>query len=108
MELVLTTQEPVIHRIGIEAWREELDLYYMEMAKFESMDLEDIFTHLAGYSARVSGIRSQIVRSTRRDITAFRQQEIDPFIDECDRQFKIWSRVHTVRAQDWEMTKVMT
>ena len=109
MELVLASAETRTSvLLAISDWRDELDAYYAEMKKFESMELDEILMKLAGFSSRFSYIRSLTVRSVRKEATAFRTTEIDPFITECDRQFKIWSRVLSVKMQDWAMERGTT
>ena len=83
-------------RNGIAAWRNELDAYYETMRKFEGMDISHVFMSLAAMSARASEIRSLLVRDQGRSANGFRTQEIDPFLSETDRQFKVWSRVQAV------------
>lgn len=88
----------------LDVWRSELDSYYSEMRKFESMDPVEVFLRLSAFSARASEIRSVIVRSENRRHTSFRTQEIDPFIDECDRQFKLHSRIQSTREMEFRIS----
>jgi hypothetical protein len=81
---------------SLEAWRRELDSYYAQMKDFVIADPAEIFTCIAGMTARASEIRSQIVRQENRILQGFRTKELDPFITECERQFKVWSRAFTV------------
>jgi hypothetical protein len=84
--------------------RTELDNYYREMQDFDKIDPGQIFKRLAAMSARASFIRSKIVRRSQGpDVNNFRTKEIDPFIAEVDRQFKVWSRYLSVVQIDWEM-----
>lgn len=89
---------------SIDVWRTELDDYYGEMQGFGNMDPVEVFLRLSAYSARASEIRSQIVRSENRRHLSFRTQEIDPFIDECDRQFKLHSRIQATREMEFKMS----
>lgn len=86
----------------IQEWRKELDSYYAQMKDFVIADPAEIFTRIAGMTARASEIRSRIVRSESRILQNFRTKELDPFIVECDRQFKIWSRAFTVYQTEAE------
>lgn len=86
-------------------WRKEIDGFYAVMDTFSAMDPSDIFRSLSSMSSRMSYIRGQIVRSENRQWGNFRTKEIDPFIAECDRQFKLWSRCFTTATLDWEMSK---
>lgn len=83
-------------------WRRELDSYYTQMKDFVISDPAEIFTCIAGMTARASEIRSRIVRSENRILQNFRTKELDPFIVECDRQFKVWSRAFTVYQTEAE------
>lgn len=83
----------------------ELDGYYVEMKQFLSMEPTEIYMKLAAWSARASEIRSRLVRQESRKAQAFRTREVDPFIDECDRQFKIYSRIQSCRQQEWDMQR---
>lgn len=88
--------------------RLELDEYYSEMLRFRDMEPDEIFMRLSAYSARASYIRSDIMRAQNRTLTAFRTGEIDPFLTECDRQFKVWSRVFAVTSLDWNLARGQT
>lgn len=99
VEKDLGTQEPIL------SWRQEIDNYYDEMRAFNSCDITEILRKLSSMSARMSAIRSQLVRSPKRVAAAFRTQEVDPFLEECDRQFKIWSRFQAVMTLEWDMAK---
>lgn len=89
----------------LNAYRKEMDNFYKEMRNFHSEDPAVIFREIAAMTARFSHIRSQIVRAESKVWQNFRTKEVDPFIEECDRQFKIWSRAFSVQTLDWEMTK---
>lgn len=86
--------------------REEIDGFFDIMNAFPAFDSSEIFQNIAAFTARASFIRTQIMRMPEnRQMTNFRTKELDPFIEECDRQFKIWSRAFSVQSQEWEMTK---
>lgn len=121
MELKLTQDSTVVpHRkpkqVGVKPvsnssnstvvlWREELDSYYELMETFETYDVDEILRALSAMTARVSHIRSSVVRNENRQTQSFRTRELDPFLEEADRQFKIWSRILSIRSMDWEMSK---
>ena len=92
-------------RSKVGGWRAEIDAFYETMQHFNNADMSEILGHLSSFSARMSAVRSQIVRSESRMMNNFRTKEIDPFLEECDRQYKIWSRQLTVLQNEWEMTK---
>ena len=89
----------------LSAYRKEMDECYEIMKAFHSEDPAVIFKEIAAMTARFSHIRSQIVRVESKTWQNFRTKEVDPFLEECDRQFKIWSRAFSVQTLDWEMTK---
>lgn len=98
--------EPVSRRFGreeLKSWRAELDHFYEVMGQF-GVNEDTIFQDLSSMSARVSQMRSLVVRVENKALQVFRTQEIDPFLKECDRQFKLWSRVLTVHQHEWELT----
>ena len=90
-------------RESLEQWRAELDTFYDLMNDFGDYE-DEIFRSLSAMSSRVSQIRTQVVRKENRALQVFRTQEVDPFLKECDRQFKIWSRILTVSQHEWEIT----
>ena len=50
-------------------------------------------------------IRTKIVRTENKRYSSFRTKEIEPFITECQFQFKVYSRMHSVTSLEWEMVK---
>lgn len=98
------TAAPALNANDISGWRDELDHYFLSMQQFAQCEVDEIFMTLAGFSARASEIRSRLVRMQTRVSQSFRTQEIDPFLEECDRQFKLWSRVQAVREMDFKLS----
>lgn len=91
---------------NLDAWRAELDGFFDLMNTFSVMPSQEVLQNLASFSSRASYIRSQIMRlPENKRTTSFRTRELDPFLDECDRQFRIWSRCFAVQAQEWEISK---
>lgn len=82
----------------------EVDSWYVAMRSFGEHDPSDIFMSLAGISARASELRTQVQRSDNRRLTAFRTRELEPALDEVDRQFKLWSRVQSVRDLEFRLS----
>lgn len=88
----------------LEKIREELDQFYDLMNSFGSMDSSEILQNLAAFTARASFVRTQIMRlPENRLMTNFRTKELDPFIEECQFQFKVWSRYISVMHAEMEM-----
>lgn len=88
------------NRDPIVPWRKEIDSYYHEFKNFDGNDPAKVFLTLAACSARASEIRNLVSRSESRRLVAFVKKEIDPFLDECERQFRFHSRALTVREQE--------
>jgi len=89
----------------LTAWREEIDAYFEIMRSFEQYGMDEILKALSAMTSRASQIRSNVMRSEDRRTQSFRTRELDPFIAECDRQFKVWSRMLSIHSMDWEMSR---
>ena len=103
----LTDDNPIIPRkkgeLTINDFREELDEFFTEIGRFYQMDEVSILQRLAAYSARMSYVRSLIMRQREvRELTNFRTRELDPFLEEVDRQFRIWSRIITIKQREYD------
>lgn len=98
MTLVLESSVQAVNKNEkyIKDWLYELDEYYQKMVDFKKVPPDEIFRSIAGWTARASYIRSLVNRSSSKQLQTFRTQQIDPFLAECDRQFKIWSRHFSV------------
>jgi hypothetical protein len=92
-------------KIDLEDLRLELDSYFEMMSDFRSYDTVNILMDISSMTARASYIRTKIVTCQERPVQNFRTKELDPFIYECDRQFKIWSRLITLRNMEFDQTR---
>lgn len=91
----------------IDIWRDEIDDYFLQMKSFGTNELSEVMREIAAMTARLSEIRSQIMRANNRTMHTFRTQEVDPFLDEAHAQFKIHSRRATLLFHEYEqMAKV--
>lgn len=86
----------------LEDLQAELDGYYEEMKTLGELP-DVVFLKLAAWSARASEIRSRCVRQESRKMQAFRTREIDPFLEEVDRQYRFYSRIVSVRGQEIQL-----
>jgi hypothetical protein len=89
----------------IEEARTKLIGYLDEMRTFRNLDSQDVFLKLSEFSATASHYRATICKREDRKKAAFRTHDIEPFIAEVERQFKIWSRLVSSQNLDWEMTR---
>jgi len=92
----------------LQEYRDELDEFYVIMVDFKSMDVSEVLEMLASMTSRASQMRLNMNRKESSVNNQFRIKEIDPFISECDRQFKVWSRLLSVHMMDWEMSRKAT
>lgn len=85
--------------------RDEIDDYFIGLKRLNALPTEEVFAFLSGVSARLVEIRVQCWRSESRRLNALRTREIDPLIEEIDRQFKIHSRIQAVRTFELDMVR---
>ncbi len=84
----------------LAALRAEVDEYFSLMKRFHEMEPDEIFMKLSSITARAAEIRIALVRRESRRCTALRTKEIDPLIEQVDRQFRMWSRILAVKEID--------
>jgi hypothetical protein len=90
----------------LKEWRPELIGYLKEMFSFhEAEDARDVLKLLSAYSARASLMRNLAIRSSINEIVRFRIDEIDPFLTEVERQFKIYSRLIAANQFEFDLTR---
>lgn len=89
----------------ITPFQAEIDGFYVQMGQFNEVDLRGVMATLAAMSARASYMRSQIIRSEGRVAKAFRTGQIDPFLEEVDRQFRTWSRLQSVMQMEFDASR---
>lgn len=85
---------------AVMVWRDEIFGYFERMHRFASKEQDEVFMDLAAFSARASEIRMRLMQIQSRAAQGFRTGEVDPFLSECDRQFRLWSRVFAVKELD--------
>lgn len=89
----------------VEQLRDEIDGYYIQLKTLTHLPPEEVFSVISAISARLTEIRGHLWRSESRRFAALRSREVDPLIEECDRQFKLHSRQQAVRQMDFELSK---
>lgn len=102
----LETRTPVRNSEAqfIDACRSELDSYWGTIRKFQYMDITEVLLSISAFSARAAELRSMLMRSEGRKSNAFRTREIDPFLDHCELQFRIHSRLQSIREMEFKMS----
>lgn len=96
-------QKTGLSDVNLTTWRDEIFSFLEEMETLAHEEDEEVFIKLSAWSARASHIRAILILDSSRAYQAFRTGIIDPFIQECDRQFKVLSRILSVRQMQWEM-----
>ena len=97
-------QERSRARDAVARYQDEIDTYFGILQRLNSMDPVQVFQQLSSICARVSEMRTRLMRSETRRETSFRTREIDPLLEELDRQFRIHSRIQAVREMDLRLT----
>jgi hypothetical protein len=103
-----TTIRPGARTTGtaqIPGYQAEIDGFYVQMRDFNELDLRGVLANLAAMSARASYMRSLVIRNEGRQAAAFRTRQIEPFLEEVDRQFKTWSRLQSVIQMEFDASK---
>lgn len=104
MRIAIINDSPTLEKL-----RSEMDEYFNLMEEFPISDPRENLTRLSAFTARMSHVRALIIRGSvsgsDKETANFRTKELDPFISECDRQFKIWSRLISVAQLDYEISR---
>lgn len=85
----------------------ELDGIAMAMRAFALKQPDQVMREVAAYSARLTELTVLLhrVESQDRQYTRVRTQQVEKFLAELDRQFKISSRLVEVMRQDLELMR---
>ncbi len=91
-------------RVDIER---ELDLIAAALRRFHRQQPDQRMREISAYSARLTELCVLLhrVESTDRQYTRVRTQQVERFLAELDRQFKIASRIVEVSRQDLELMR---
>lgn len=85
--------------------RAELDAYYVRMKQYPELEPDQVMLDLSGLGARLTEIRAQLVRDNSQRANALRTKEVDPLLGQIDLQFKLHSRIATIRQFEWDIAK---
>jgi hypothetical protein len=88
--------------------RGEIDDYMVLLRQLRSLPPDEVFLELSGITARMAELRLTCVRSESRRLVQLRTREIDPLLEECERQFRFHSRLQAVRQMEWDHTRGIT
>jgi hypothetical protein len=99
---------PVPGHLGTkEEIQEELDGIARSIRTFHLKQPDQVMRESGAYSARLTELRVLLhrVESTDRQYTRVRTQQVERWLDEIDRQFKIASRLLEASRQDLELMR---
>lgn len=102
---VASTVPPNAEQTFIAFIRDELDSYFVTLKRLNSIPPEEVFAFLSGVSARLVEVRGQCWRSESRRLSGLRVHEVEPLLEEIDRQFRIHSRIQSVRQFELDMVR---
>lgn len=92
---------------SVDGVRQEIDDAFEDMASFHQKDPDEVMRYVGGHSARLSYLRVRIMRiedyQNSRLWKDVRTREIEPCLEELERQWRNASRLHSVRELDWRM-----
>lgn len=85
----------------------ELDVIAVAIRAFHHKQPDQVMREVAAFSARLTELCVLLhrVESTDRQYTRIRTQQVERFLAELDRQYKIASRMVEVMRQDLELMK---
>jgi hypothetical protein len=95
-------------RSRLAAFMAELDTIYAALPDFPNMEPDQVLLFISGWLARLTGIRAELQRSGSQKANMLRTKEVDPLIEALDSQFKIHSRLISMRELDFKMTGPQT
>lgn len=85
----------------------ELDVIALAIRAFHRKQPDQAMREIAAFSARLTELAVLLhrVESTDRQYTRIRTQQVERFLAELDRQYKIQSRLVEVMRQDLELSR---
>lgn len=102
-----TSEENSVVGASIDSVRDEIDEAFGDMRTFYNRDPDEIMRLVGGHSARLSELRVRIMRIEDYQHTRLwkdvRQREIEPALEELERQWRNASRLQSVRELDWKI-----
>lgn len=102
----LDTSEIIVEMGGsIDSIRGEINDAFADMKTFLNREPDEIMRMTSGHSARLSELRVMCMRIEDFYAPArqLRTRELEPVLEELERQWRNASRLFTVRELDWRM-----
>lgn len=90
---------------SIQTVRGEIDDAFEDMRTFHNLEPDECMRLTGGHSARLSEIRVRIMRveDWDREWRNIRLREVEPALEELERQWRNASRLLSARELDWRM-----
>ena len=90
---------------SVNSVQAEVDDAFEDMKTFHTREPDEIMRMASGHSARLSEIRVKIMRveDMQPQWRQVRMRQVEPAIEELQRQYTIASRLFSVRELDWKM-----
>lgn len=90
---------------SIDSVRKEIDDAFADMKDFHNFEPDQVMRMVMGHSARLSELKVRIMRieDFAREWKPIRVREVEPTLEELDRQYTIASRLHSVRELDYKI-----
>lgn len=91
--------------LSIRGARTEIDDAFDDIKTFHQREPDEVFRLVSGHSARLAELRGRTQRIEDRAPIwkTIRTREIEPALDELNKQFQIASRLLSVRDLDYRM-----
>lgn len=84
-------------RAVLQRYLKELDEYYVVVKDFHSGEPAEVLQLVAGISGRLCEMRALLQRSGSTLAAKLRTREVEPLMDQLDLQFRIASRLLSVK-----------
>lgn len=92
-------------RSQLDEFREELGEYIAEMRSWSPSQGSEVMGYLASMNARAAQMRHWLHSQQNRSAHMFRQNELQDFLDTCDFQFRVYSRIQSVKQSEITMSR---
>lgn len=88
-------------------WDKEIKEFLEQISNFSKNEppIDEIMKSLSGMSARAAYMRHVAIKHSSRAMKDSVREEIDPFLNQINQQFQIWSRIETVRKNEWDQSR---
>jgi hypothetical protein len=96
---------PNVHadeRVALQQYLAELDVYYQALKVFAEQEPDMVLQQVAAFSGRLCEIRARLQRMGTTRANQLRTREVDPLMEQMDFQFRIASRLLSMREFEFK------